>query len=85
MVLVAYLLADDAAAQSAVGTGHVGSAVDIRGTVESNVQGRAYPLTRGGTLYRGQFVNTREKSVAGLQFIDTSRMHIGSSGGMFSP
>jgi len=76
--VAASLVADDVRAQGAgIGTGRVGSAVDIRGTVESNVQGRAYPLSRGGVVYRQQWVNTREKSVAGLEFIDQSKMHIG--------
>lgn len=60
-----------------VGTGRIGSAIDIRGTVEGNVQGRVYPLNKGGTVYQRQFVNTREKSVAGLQFLNDSKLHIG--------
>lgn len=63
--------------QSAVGTGRIGSAIDIRGTVESNVQSRTYPLNKGGVVYRNQWVNTREKSVAGLGFHDQTKMHIG--------
>lgn len=60
-----------------VGTGRIGNAVDVRGSVESSVQGRAYPLSRGGTVYQNQYVNTREKSVAGLEFLNESKLHIG--------
>src|SRR5215831_1819913 len=69
---------DNAAAQGAgVGTGRIGNAFEIRGTVESNVQGRTYPLNRGGSVYFNQWVNTRAKSVAGLQLLDQSTIHVG--------
>jgi hypothetical protein len=78
VLLADFLAVDEVASQGAgVGTGRVGSAIDIRGSVESNVQGRAYPLNKGGVVYNEQWVNTREKSVAGLGFYDETKMHIG--------
>src|SRR5262245_38958791 len=79
LMVAATCRAGDAEAQSSVGTGRIGSAVDIRGTVESNVQGRTYPLNRGGTVYFEQYVNTRANSVAGLEMLDQSRVHVGPS------
>src|SRR5262245_46804719 len=78
-VLMAILaMCHDARAQGAgVGAGRIGNAIDVRGTVESDVQGRAYPLSKGGNVYQDQWVNTRENSVAGLELLDQSKMHIG--------
>lgn len=78
VLMAPLLLAGEAMAQNAgVGAGRIGSAVDVHGTVESNVQGRAYPLNKGSTVYQNQYVNTREKSVAGLEFLNQSKLHIG--------
>ena|SRR5215813_10623661 len=64
---------------SGVGSGRIGSAFKTRGTVESNVQGRAYPLTQGGVVYQDQYVNTRKESEAGLELLNQSRFHVGPS------
>lgn len=78
MVLLVYLGADPALAQDAgVGAGRIGSAYTVKGTVESNVQGRTYPLTKGGTVYWQQFVNTRAQSDAGFEMINQSSFHVG--------
>lgn len=67
-----------AVAQGAgVGANRIGHAIDIRGTVESNVMGHASPLYKGGVVYGDQWVNTRANSVAGLGLIDESKIHIG--------
>jgi len=76
----AYLVAScgPALAQGAgVGTGRIGNALEVRGEVESNVQGRAYPLQRGGNVYFQQWINTREASRAGLGLLDESRVTVG--------
>ena len=82
MVLAAFL-ADShgsALAQDAgVGAGRIGSAWKVKGNVESNVQGRAYPLARGGSVYWQQFINTRAQSEAGLDMINQSKFHVGPS------
>jgi len=78
--VAASLAASSALAQgSGVGTGRIGSAFRVVGTVESNVQGRAYPLTRGGTVYQNQYVNTRAKSNAGLDLLNQSKFYVGPS------
>ncbi len=59
------------------GTSRIGHAIEIRGQVESNVQGRAYPLARGGSVVSDQWVNTRESSVAGLGMLDDSKIYVG--------
>ena len=64
---------------SGVGTGRIGSAWKVKGSVESNVQGRAYPLARGGSVYWQQFVNTRAQSEAGLDMLNNSKFHVGPS------
>jgi len=64
-------------AQSAVGTGRIGDALSVTGTVESNVQGRAYPLVKGGSVYQQQFVNTRAASKTTLGLLNESKFHIG--------
>jgi len=64
---------------SGVGTGRIGSAYKTKGTVESNVQGRAYPLTQGGSVYQDQYVNTRTQSEAGLELLNQSMFHVGPS------
>jgi len=82
MALVAAFLGDSgiASAQgSGVGTGRIGSAWKVKGSVESNVQGRAYPLARGGNVYWQQFINTRAQSEAGLDMLNNSKFHVGPS------
>jgi len=65
--------------QAGVGAGRIGSAWKVKGSVESNVQGRAYPLARGGSVYWQQFINTRAQSEAGLDMINQSKFHVGPS------
>ncbi len=77
LVFGSMMISAAAAQGSGVGTGRIGHAISIRGQVESNVQGRAYPLNRGGSVVSDQWVNTRDNSVAGLGLLDESKIHVG--------
>lgn len=80
VVLATLLAVNPALGQgSGVGSGRIGSAYRTKGTVESNVQGRAYPLTQGGVVYQDQYVNTRAQSEAGLELLNQSRFQVGPS------